>query len=498
MSSDSRSPQSSLNPTPAESASEPLSPIPFPPIAPLERVSGDVREGTPSCEPVRKRQNLPSGGGPTPAFTPEQRLLVLDVWKRSALPAGDFCPLVGVAAATLYEWKRRFEELGPAGLTDQPRGRKPGSRLPEATKRAILMMREAHGDWGCQRLSDMLLRGPALHASPEAVARVLRENGIELEEPASRPHTQPEHSFERATPNQLWQTDLFTFMLKRQNRRAYMVAFMDDHSRFIVSYGLHLSQSTPLVIEALRAGIANYGPPEEVFTDNGTQYVTWRGKSAFAKELERRGIRHVIASPHRPQSMGKIERWWSSLWKECLESAIFVDLQEARTRIGLFIDYYNFQRVHQSLDGLVPADRFFGAAEEVKRTLASRVAANALTLAKNGLPKEPFYMTGQAGGRAFTLHAEGERVYLTDEKGARREIDLVPPEPKPLPDLPSPVCPVGSPSGDNAVERSAPPGTSPLDSAFGIPGSDASGPAGQVRGGSLDDVMRRLKEEGRS
>jgi hypothetical protein len=35
-------------------------------------------------------------------------------------------------------------------------------------------------------------------------------------------------------PNQLWQTDLFTFMLKRQNRRAFLVAFMDDHSRFIV------------------------------------------------------------------------------------------------------------------------------------------------------------------------------------------------------------------------------------------------------------------------
>ena len=92
-----------------------------------------------------------SEAGPTPAFTPEQRLLVLDVWKRSGLPAGDFCPLVGVAAATLYEWKRRFEEDGPAGLTDQPRGPKPGSRLPEATKRAILRMREAHGDWGCQR-----------------------------------------------------------------------------------------------------------------------------------------------------------------------------------------------------------------------------------------------------------------------------------------------------------------------------------------------------------
>ena len=91
-------------------------------------------------------------------------------------------------------------------------------------------------------------------------------------------------------------------MLKRQNRRVYLVAFMDDHSRFIVSYGLHASQSAALVLEVFRAGITSCGNPEEVLTDNGTQYVTWRGKSPFARELEKRGIRHVVASPHRPQT----------------------------------------------------------------------------------------------------------------------------------------------------------------------------------------------------
>ena len=63
-----------------------------------------------------------------------------------------------------------------------------------------------------------------------------------MEEPTTA-HPDPARRFERARPNQLWQTDLFTFMLKRQNRRVYLVAFMDDHSRFIVSYGLHTKQS---------------------------------------------------------------------------------------------------------------------------------------------------------------------------------------------------------------------------------------------------------------
>jgi transposase InsO family protein len=313
----------------------------------------------------------------------------------------------------------------------------------------------------------MLWRGPALPASPSAVAGVLHQAGYELEEVRTRPHPDHPRRFERARPNQLWQTDLFTFVLKRQNRRVYLVAFLDDHSRFVVGYGLHASQSAALVLEVLRAALTNYGAPEEILTDNGSQYVTWRGKSAFSKELEKRGIRQVVAAPRRPQTLGKIERFWGTLWRECLESAVFVDLGDAQKRVGLFIDHYNFQRPHQGVDGLVPADRFFHAAAEVKQTLAARVAANALELARHGLPKPPFYVTGQVGGQPFSVHAEGERVILTGPAAERQEVDLVPPAPSGATAalLPEPVCPQGVVASVAAAEEPAvaPPGTSGLD-----------------------------------
>src|SRR5687767_12296304 len=103
---------------------------------------------------------------------------------------------------------------------------------------------------------------------------------------------------------------------------------MDDHSRFLVSYGLHASQSSALVIETFRAGLDAYGCPQEVLTDNGSQYVTWRGTSAFARECQKRGIKQVVASPRHPQTLGKIERFWGTLWRECLESAVFLDLED--------------------------------------------------------------------------------------------------------------------------------------------------------------------------
>ena len=333
-----------------------------------------------------------------PAYNPQQRLMILDCWQRSSLPAGDFAPLVSVSKHTLYAWKKRFTQLGPAGLMEQPQGAREGSRLPELTKRTILLLKQAHPDWGCERISHMLLRGPALPASPKAAAHALHQEGYELHESPTRPHPDKVRHFECARPNQLWQTDLFTFVLKRHNRRVYLVAFLDDHSRFLVSFGLHASQSTALVLEVFGAGIAAYSTPEEVLTDNGAQYVTWRGESAFHKELTQRGVRQIVAVPRHPQTLGKIERFWGTLWRECLETAVFLDLADARTRIGHFIDWYNFQRVHSGIDGLVPADRFFQAAPEALRTLKERVAGNALEAGTPG-PSQAAVLSDRPGRR---------------------------------------------------------------------------------------------------
>ncbi len=411
-----------------------------------------------------KRLALP-GTAKQSFFNPQQRLLILDSWRRSGLPAGDFAPLVGVSKHTLYGWKNRFEQDGPAGLMDRARGSAKGSRLSEVTKRAITMMKEANPDWGVQKITDMLLRGPGLAASPNAVAKVLYEHGCELVDVPTKPHPDKVRRFEKDQANVMWQTDLFTFTLKRQNQRVYLIAFMDDHSRFIVSYGLHASQSSALAIEALRAGFVSYGVPQEVLTDNGSQYVTWRGTSAFAKECQKRGIKQTVSSPRHPQTLGKTERFWGTLWRECVETAVFIDLGDARVRIGHFIDYYNFRRPHQGIGGLVPADRFFGAAPAMLATLKKRVAANALEIARNGAPKSPFYLAGNVNGQAVSVHASGDRLVMRTAEGPQQEVtiaesasDTARTQPMPVP-----VTPSGVPSsGWTGADGPYPPGVSPV------------------------------------
>jgi transposase InsO family protein len=437
---------------------------------------------------VRGRQRLLTkpGGSAKAQLTPEQRLLVLDAWVRSKLPATDFAPLVGVTMHTLYAWKKRFNELGPAGLADRVRGAPTGSRLAEPTRRAILLMKQAHPEWGCERLHDMLMRTQGYAASAGAIGNLLKEEGYEVEQVPTRPHPDRVRSFERSRANQMWQSDLFTFLLKRENRRVWLVAFMDDHSRYVVGYGLHATASGALVREVFEAAVANYGAPEEVLTDNGSQYYTWRGKSVFTKLLERRGIRHVVSRPRHPQTLGKIERFWGTLWRECAELAIFVGLDDARKRIGLFIDHYNFQRTHSGIEGLVPADRYFAAAPQVLATLKARVADNSLQLARNGVPRKTFYLTGRVGEQSIELHGEGSRVILTRD-GNREEVDLAAPgqraEPGTSMDLPEAVAVQGRLESDAADEQEAAgaPGTSVLDEVMETLRASEPEPSGDER-----------------
>ncbi len=356
-------------------------------------------------------------------YSGEERLLLLDTWQRSGLPATEFGRLVGITPQTLSRWKQRFDAEGPAGLLGYRRGQR-GSRLPEHVRRAILMLKEQHPDWGQDRIHDMLLRSQGLQASAGAVQRVLKEAGYEVHAFRTRPNPPKPQRFERSRPNDLWQTDLFSFVLKRQRRRVHLVAYMDDHSRFIVGYGLHASASGALVREVFESSIANFGAPKEILTDNGTQFQTWRGKSAFTKLCERRGIKQVVARPRRPQTLGKIERFWGTIHREMIQAAIFRDLDEARERIAHFVGYYNFQRTHQGIDGLVPADRYFEAVPEIRATIEANVAKNAKELSLQGKPRKHVYLTGRVGEESISLHTEGTKVVLTGEEGVREEVDL--------------------------------------------------------------------------
>jgi transposase InsO family protein len=324
------------------------------------------------------------------------------------LSAHQVAPKFGVPYTTVLEWSRKYRAGGEARLLPAAgrRQQQPSRALP-ARSAAIVAAKRADPRAGSRRIRDVLKRYFGLGTSATTVRRVLQQEGLATPRAKARAKPQPRvQRFERAEPNQLWQSDIFTFLL-RKHERLYMAAFLDDHSRYLVSLALAHQQKSSLVLEALARGIADYGVPREILTDQGRQYTSWRGATEFEAELKRHGIRHLKSRPHHPQTCGKIERFWKTLWEELLSRTVFADFADCERRVRLFIQHYNFQRPHQVLDGQTPADRFFRAAAPVRAAIEQTVADNALRLAREQPPKLPFYLVGRLGDRDLAISARG-------------------------------------------------------------------------------------------
>lgn len=350
------------------------------------------------------------------SFPFELRLLVVREVLRGAKQV-DTAVAFGLSGATVQKYVQLYRKGGVEALKPLPgTKRKVAAKRPDPKRDAVVKTRREHPEWGSRRIRDELLRYSALGVSDTQVRRVLHEEGLATPPaPASARDHEPRR-FERAAPNQLWQSDIFTFLLRR-HERLYLAGFMDDHSRFLVGHALAHHQKSGLVMEALGRGIGAYGTPRELLTDNGRQYTAWRGETEFEQELKRQGIAHFKSRPQHPQTLGKIERFWKTLWEEFLSRTVFADFPDCVRRLDLYVQHYNFRRPHQGIDGAVPADRYFRAAAAVRTALEGQVADNALRMALAQPTQKPFYMVGRVGDRELTIAASADelKVKLGDD-----------------------------------------------------------------------------------
>ena len=375
---------------------------------------------------LEPRENPRHGGKVRGAYPVEERIRAVEAFLKSELTRADFARTWGMSVKTLSIWVRRYEESGPRGLERPRRAKRQKALSPGPVRDAVAQVKRRFPHFGLKRIRDYLKRFSGLKASMPAIRQTLVEERIETPRPvrkAKRKRPAPRR-FERSRPRELWQSDITSFWLSRQQRRVYLTVFLDDFSRYVVSWALHTHQRSEMVCEALLDGIARYGRPKEVLTDQGRQYFAWRGKSRFRKLLDREGIRHVVSRAHHPETLGKTERLWASIGAELWERVMPEDLVEARARLGHFFSHYNFFRPHQGIDGLVPADRFFGAEDAVKRTIEARLAANELALSLGEAPRAPVFLSGRVGEQEISLHGEQGALVIHTPEGGRRELRM--------------------------------------------------------------------------
>jgi transposase InsO family protein len=398
---------------------------------------------------------------------------------------------MGISIAAVTKWVGLYRLHGEEGLKDKGNGG-PRPRLAEPVRNKILELKKEEPTRGIKKISQLLKRVFFLQASAETVRKTLKEQGLIKSLPKPRRNLVRPRFFERATPNQMWQTDIFTFRLG--GRYAYLIGFMDDYSRFMVGADLFRSHTAENVLEVLRVAVGEYQPPKEMLTDNGREYVNWRGTTRFQAELKKNGIYHFKSRPHHPMTLGKIERFWETIWQEFLSRAQFESFDSARERIRLWIKYYNHKRPHQGIEGLCPADRFFEIASELRKTIEAGIKENLLEMALRGEPKAPFYMVGRMEGQSVILRAEKGKLKLSIENGNQNQelvYDLKQSQSEKSTDSLSQLLGPGeSPSGSGGVDRtvqgsrSVPADENPVDhlQLLAAPGDGGNAPGTGVTG----------------
>lgn len=365
-----------------------------------------------------------------PHYPPELRLKAVMLHIQDGHTRAEVSRQLGIPYQSIKDWvvkyRRHGETVSLFRSTSTPDGGGvERSRLPTPVRDKIVELKQANSRWGVRRIAQVLRRWFLLEASAETVRRTLHKEQL-MDTVIRRPKRNPgkPRFFERATPNQMWQTDIFCFRLGGTN--AYLIAFLDDYSRFIVGLELFRSQTAQSVLEVYRRAVGEYGTPKEMLTDNGRQYATWRGKTRFQMELAKDRIAHIRSRPHHPMTLGKVERFWNSIWGEFLGRAQFDDFEQARARIRLWVQYYNHKRPHQGLGGLCPADRFFEIQHDLRKTIEAGIRENALEMALRGKPNAPFYMVGRMHGQSVVLRAEKGKLKLHvdgDDTNSNQELE---------------------------------------------------------------------------
>jgi transposase InsO family protein len=336
----------------------------------------------------------------------------------------DFARVWGVGQNSLRNWLRRYEEEGPKGLERKQYGQA-GRPRRRGMREEIAEVQKKYPDFGLRKVKDFLARFHGVRVSTGSVRNTLQERGVDTARPRRRRRKiQPPRRFERARAGELWQTDITSFVLTRHSQRVYLTVFLDDYSRYIVSWGLYLQQKQDIVIETLLSGIDRFGKPKEVLSDQGRQYFAWRGKSDFQKLLIREGIQHVVARTHHPQTVGKTERFWATVGEEFWERIQPQELTEAKERFGHFVAHYNHFRPHQGIDGMVPADRFFGVEKQVREAMEKTMDRNELHLALGEAPRKPVFLVGQIGDQQVSMHGERGRLIFQTQDGNLQEMGL--------------------------------------------------------------------------
>lgn len=264
-----------------------------------------------------------------------------------------------IGLSTIKEWVRRYtasgnnlESLLPCEREDKGKSR----AIDGETAAGIVVLRK---EMPCATLP-ILLRAarerkiilPGQTIAHSTLYRFLVSQGL-MEHLELTPKDR--RRFEADVTNALWQSDVMhgpMVLVDGKQRKTYLIAFIDDHSRLILHAEFFLSEGLPCFLDALRCALLTRGLPRKLYVDNGPAF-----RSAHLEHIcASLGVVLIHAKPYQPEGKGKIERFFRTVRMQFLAVVKENTLAGLNTALSKWVNGYH--ETKHSSTGEPPMVRF--------------------------------------------------------------------------------------------------------------------------------------------
>ena len=293
-------------------------------------------------------------------YAAPEKLEIIRLVEGAQLSARQTLAKLGIPRTTFYRWYDRYLQRGEAGLEDQsPKPKHVWNRIPDAVRRKVVKLALKETELSPRELAVTFTDQESYFVSETSVYRVLKAHDL-ITSPAFIVIKAASEFKDKTTAiNQLWQTD-FTYLKVLGWGWFYLSTILDDYSRYIISWKLCTNMRAEDVTDTLDLALQASGCDQVhvepgLLSDNGSSYVS----EELAEWLQGNGMKHSRGAPYHPQTQGKIERWHQTLKNRILLENYFLP-GDLEAQIEAFVDHYNHQRYHESLNNVTPADVYFG------------------------------------------------------------------------------------------------------------------------------------------
>ena len=295
-------------------------------------------------------------------YPASEKLEIIRLVEGSHLSARQTLAKLGIPRTTFYRWYDRYLQRGDAGLVDQaPKPKHVWNRIPDEVKRKVIKLALQETELSPRELAVTFTHRESYFVSESSVYRVLKAHDL-ITSPAFIVIKAASEFKDKTTAiNQLWQTD-FTYLKIIGWGWFYLSTILDDYSRYIIAWKLctnmraeDVTDTLDLALQASGCDQVHVAHKPRLLSDNGSSYVS----GDLAEWLQDKGMKHSRGAPYHPQTQGKIERWHQTLKNRILLENYFLP-GDLKAQIEAFVDHYNHQRYHESLNNVTPADVYFG------------------------------------------------------------------------------------------------------------------------------------------